>query len=141
MPFFKSTYNILVRPDADEVFNQNDMDNPKSLGLPPKKDWDYARELQIEDVDIWEVLYERGGGYGVYASWSPYAEFYMIRTGYSAQLMGVGIETYYGPMAEKQMYKRAKELSMHLPLNKIWVEPEDMWLYQKPEEPKKLILP
>ena len=141
MAFFKSTYNILVRPDMDEVFNENDMNNPNSLGVPPKKDWDYARELQIEDVDIWEVLYERGGGHGVYASWSPYAEFYMIRTGFVSDIIGVGIETYYGPTAEKQVYKRATELGMGLVLNQIWVEPEDMWLYQKPEEPKKLILP
>ena len=141
MAFFKSTYNILVRPDMDEVFNENDMNNPNSLGVPPKKDWDYARELQIEDVDIWEVLYERGGGHGVYASWSPYAEFYMIRTGFVSDIIGVGIETYYGPTAEKQVYKRATELGMHLVLNEIWVEPENMWLYQKLEEPKKLILP
>ena len=135
---FKSTQNIFK--DFGEVFEQSWMDSNK-VGMPPKKEWDYSRQLQIEDVDIWEVLYERGGGHGVYASWSPYAEFYMIRTGFVSDIIGVGIETYYGPTAEKQVYKRATELGMDLVLNQIWVEPEDMWLYQKPEEPKKLILP
>jgi hypothetical protein len=65
----------------------------------------------------------------------------MIRTGFSAQIMGVGIETYYGPLAEQQVRKRCIELNMPLVVNQIWVEPEDMWLYQKPEEPKKLIFP
>ena len=41
-----------------------------------------------------------------------------------------GVETYYGPGAEKQVRKRMKDLGMWGPVNNIWVEPENMWLYQ-----------
>jgi hypothetical protein len=145
MPQFKSTYNILKKPDEDEVFNPNWMDSDKII-LPPKKDWDYAREMQLEDVDIWEVIYESGGGIGVYASWCPYAEFYLITTGGDFRYMWEGTlngqrfnymdklyETYYGVGATKKVYNRAKELGIELPVNKIWVDEEEMWLYNKQE--------
>ena len=141
MPFFKSTYNIFLTPDEDEVFNPNWMDSD-TLVLPPKIEWDYSRELQIEDVDIWEVVYEQGDGLGVYASWLPYAEFYMITNASFRQNtsccneIGVNrdkIETYYGQNAQRIVQKRMKELNIPFHLNTHWVEPEDMWLYQTKE--------
>ena len=139
MPFFKTTKNILTVRWEDELFDPNWMDSD-SLVLPPKVDWDYSRELQIEDVDIWEVLYEQGGGLGFYAAWSPYAEFYMI----TLPLLNVlpnRIETYYGPLASEKVYKRAKDFNINLVKNKIWVEEEDMWLFKKPETPKSILIP
>ena len=50
------------------------------------------------------------------------------------------IETYYGPEANKKVYQRAKDFGINLAINQIWVEPEEMWLYEKSEE-KKLIIP
>lgn len=132
MPIFKSTLNILSKPWEDEVFDINWMDSDK-LVLPPKKDWDYARPLQIEDVNIWEVIFENGGGWGLYASWDPYAEFYLLKMGSSS------IETYYGPGVQNHLSKRLKELGVKIPSNTVWVDPEDMWLYQEPE-PKSNIL-
>jgi hypothetical protein len=145
MPFFKSTHNILLQVDQDEVFDINWMDSDKLI-LPPKKDWDYGRELQIEDVSIWEVLYESSGGVGVYASWDPYAEFYLItygfnplnplrfinNIGYSSKL----IDTYYGQGAQEQVKNKMKELNIPFRLNEVWVEPENMWLYTKKEDLK-----
>lgn len=145
MPIFKSTHNILSKPWEDEVFDQNWMDSNK-LVLPPKKDWDYARPLQIEDVNIWEIIFERGGGWGLYASWDPYAEFYLLTTG-STNLstnnkVHKSMETYYGAGVQKHLINRLKELNIPINLNKIWVEPEDMWLYKEPEpKSNKLILP
>ena len=81
MPFFKSTKDILKSPWEDELFNPNWMDSDK-LVLPPSKEWDYSRELSIEDVDIWEVISEMSGPSGIYASWLPYAEFYIIVKNY-----------------------------------------------------------
>jgi hypothetical protein len=123
---FKSTQNIFK--DFSEVLEPNWMDSDKPL-LPPKYDWDYKRELQIEDVDIWEVIYEQGGGVGVYAAWCPYAAFYMIRVGWQKESQGYGVETYYGPEAERMVQKRMKELRIPFVKNKVWVEPSDMWLY------------
>ncbi len=124
---FKSTQNIFK--DFGEVFESKWMDS-NVLGMPPKYDWDYSRELKIEDVDIWEVIYEQGGGVGVYASWSPYAEFYMIRTGWWNEEKGYGIETYYGPQSQQKVQQRMKDLGIPFTLNETWVEPEEMWLYE-----------
>lgn len=120
---FKSTYNIFT--DFGEVFDPSWMDSD-TLQLPPKKDWDYSRELTVEDVDIWEVIWEAGGGQGLYASWSPYAEFYLLS-------IGGQINTLYGPNSQKELIQKIKELNLPVSVNKIWVEPEDMWLYSEQE--------
>lgn len=135
MPFFKTTHNILVAPWEDELWNDNWMDSDKLI-LPPKVNWDYSREMKLEDVDIWEVIYYQGGGLGYYASWSPYAEFYMI-THHLFMYRTNSIETYYGPKAQEKSYKRALELGIPVSLNKFWVEPEDMWLYEEEYKDKK----
>ena len=141
MPIFKSTYNILVTPWEDEVFDPNWMDSDK-LVLPPTKPWDYSRPLQIEDVDIWEVIFEGGGGFGLYAAWSPFAEFYMLRVGSFLEQKGHGVETYYGPGVQKHLQARIKELNIPITINKVWVEPEDMWLYEEVDtKASTLILP
>lgn len=140
MPFFKTTKNILQTPWEDELWDDNWMDSDK-LQLPPKVNWDYSRELKIEDIDIWEVIYQQGGGTGVYAAWSPYAEFYMI-TLHGLNTIPDRIETYYGIGVSEKVIKRCEELKIPIIINQIWVEPEDMWLYKEPE-PKSntLILP
>lgn len=138
MPFFKTTQNILKTPWEDELWEENWMDSDK-LVLPPNAEWHYERELQIQDVSVWEVLYQQGGGLGIYASWDPYAEFYLI-TQHEFLIKTNAIETYYGPGAQESVQKRAKELGVPLTLNKIWVDPEDMWLYEKPKS-NVLILP
>ena len=38
-------------------------------------------------------------------------------------------ELYYGPGAMESITKRAKEMGIPMPKNKVWVEPDDMWLY------------
>jgi hypothetical protein len=147
MPFFKSTYNILTKQDEDEVFDPNWMDSDK-LVLPPKVDWDYARELQIEDIDLWEVLYEGSGGLGVYAAWLPYAEFYLVTTGFTKErhvikgleYNGRVMETYYGVGTQERLQKRIKELGLPIQTKQVWVEPKDMWLYET-YQPQTLIIP
>jgi hypothetical protein len=139
MPLFKSTYNILVKPDEDEVFNHNWMDS-NTLILPPKTDWSYDREMQIEDVDIWEQLYYDNTGIGIYASWAPYAEFYLITTGFKENtapriVNGVpywdkNVETFYGAGAQKQVMIRARQLGVQLATHKTWIDDDELWLYQ-----------
>lgn len=125
---FKSTANIFI--DFGEVFESSWMDS-NTVVTPPNPKWDYSRELQIDDIDIWEVIYEQGGGVGVYAAWCPYAEFYLVRTGWwNERNPGYGVETYYGPGAEKKVREKMKELGIPFVTQEQWVEPEDMWLYQ-----------
>ena len=128
MPFFKTTKDIFKTPWEDELYNSNWMDS-STLVLPPQKEWDYSRELQIEDVDVWEQLYYQGGGLAVYAAWEPYAEFYMI-TKHNFDVISDGVETYYGKGAQKMIQKRIKELGIPIPIRDFWVEPEDMWMYE-----------
>jgi len=151
MPFFKTTYNILKKVDEDEAFDPRWMQSDKLI-VPPKIDWDYGRELKIEDVDLWEVLYEGSYGIGLYASYMPYAEFYLLTTSFNynnaARIINntcywdKHFETYYGPGAQDQVIKRCKEVGIPYNLHQVWVDDEDMWLYQKDlESNKKIILP
>jgi hypothetical protein len=103
MPRFKTTTNILK--DNHEYFDDNWMDSNK-LELPPNPRWDNKRELQVEDIDIWEVISEMSGPTGIYASWMPYAEFYMIVN------KGKIDSTYYGDGSDKHAAKRADELNI-----------------------------
>ena len=123
---FKTTQNIFN--DFQEYFNENWMDSD-IVQLPYQQKWDYSRELKVEDVDIWEVIYEQGGSVGVYGAWSPYAELYLIRVGHILEFQGYGYETYYGAKASEKVYNRCKELKIPLFLNTIWVEPEEAYLY------------
>ncbi len=123
---FKTTHNIFK--DFGEHFDENWMDS-NTIITPPKTNWDYKRPMQIEDVNLWEVVYEQGGAVGVYASWDPYAEFYMIRVGWFLEAQGYGAEIYYGPGSMNKMIKRAKELNIPISTNNVWIDPNDMWLY------------
>lgn len=154
MPQFKTTYNILKVSDEDEAFDKNWFESDQ-LRLPPKSHWDYKRDLFVEDVDYWEVLYEASGGIGFYAAWCPYAEFYMITTGFDVKhgpqwrdknspipYWDKTFETYYGPGAEYHAVNRAKDFGIVLNSTQIWVHPDDMWLHTKPDLPedKKIII-
>ena len=110
-----------------------------TLKLPPSVPWTYDRELKIEDIDIWEVLFQGSGGWGIYAAWMPYAEFYMITKGwtYNGSLI---IETHYGAGAQEEVKKRAKSLKIKLNETEVWVEPEEMWLYADKDKPSKSII-
>ena len=125
---FKTTQNIFK--DMQEFFDPNWMDSNK-LVLPPKSEWDYNRPMQIEDVDIWEVIYEQSGAVGIYAAYDPYAEFYMIRVGWFLESQGYGAEIYYGPGAMKKVMKRMDELGIPYSTHFENVESENMWLYQE----------
>ena len=124
---FKTTKDIFV--DNTEYFNQNWMDS-NVLITPDHKKWDYKKDMHIEDVDIWEVIYEASGGIGIYASWSPYAEFYLIRRGWEIEIAN-GLETYYGAGAELKVLQIIKELGLNISTQKRWVEIEEMWLHEK----------
>lgn len=127
---YKSTYNILTRPDEDEAFESKWMEYPWIVD-PPTKDWDYKREMKIEDVDIWEVLAEGSGGVGVYAAWTPYAEFYMVTTGWKPKtICDRIIETYYGPGSQDKVFKRAKEIGLDLKIHNTWVDEHSLWQFK-----------
>lgn len=125
MPIFRTTSNILKNKTESDFFDENWMDN-SVLQLPLNKQWDYSRELKIEDVDLWEVLMETtydGMLSGVYAAWNPYAEFYLVVLGCCVA------ETFYGAKAQERLKSFLFEHDIHLGESYCWVEPEYMWLY------------
>lgn len=94
MSVFRTTQDIFK---GGVYFDPNWLDRPYYQGIPPAEKWSNDREMQIEDVDFWEVISEGGGGMGVYASYSPYAEFYLVIHNF-----GKDMETFYGPTANKR---------------------------------------
>lgn len=126
MPFFKTTNNIIK--DQGEYFDNNWMDSEKIV-LPPKTEWSYDREMTIEDVDLWEVIHE--GDFGIYASYSPYAEFFMIFPFYWMKDKGFNIETFYGKNAASLVQKRAKEMDIDLMSTEVWLDSDQYEKYMK----------
>ena len=136
---FKTTYNILKKSDEDELQSLENL-NLTRVFIPPTTEWDYSREMTIEDVDIWEILSEQSGALGVYAAYKPLAEFYMITCGpdyknpprvidgflYHDKI----VETYYGPGCQQKVYNRARQLGILLFITpNVWVDDDKMWLY------------
>ena len=136
---FKTTYNILKKSDEDELQSLENL-NLTGVFIPPTTEWDYSREMTIEDVDIWEILSEQSGALGVYAAHKPLAEFYMITCGvdYKNSPRVIDgflyhdkiVETYYGPGCQQKVYARARELGILLFITpNVWVDDDKMWLY------------
>ena len=106
MPIFRETKHILN--DDGEVFESSWMIH-NNIVYPETQEWDYRRELRIDDIEIWEVIREwsaadvlsNGGRSGIYAAWRPHAELYMIKLPVSQG----GVVTFYGINAEKECRK------------------------------------
>lgn len=121
MPIFKTNLDIF-KYGSEESHDYKRVSLGKEPVLPYSKKWDYSRELDIDDIELWEVIYEENGQIGVYAAWYPHAEFYMI-------IHKQDISLYYGKGSYKAVIEKIKELGLPIGLNKVWVDKEDMWLY------------
>lgn len=107
---FRETRQIFNPDHHGEVFESYWMDN-KVIVYPPTQEWDYKRELRIDDVEIWEVIKEWSGNSdndpsyagpcGIYAAWRPHAELYMVKLNPDQG----GVVTFYGYGAEKECRK------------------------------------
>ena len=100
-----------------------------SAALPPRSEWDHSKILKIDDVVIWEQLHYEPGNVGIYASWDPYAEFYMIVFNLFVDF-DLGIETFFGKGANRKVVDRAKELGIELENNQVWIDEKNSWLYE-----------
>lgn len=120
MPIFK-TNNDIFKTGGEETFDENIM-NYDFLIFPETKKWDYKKPLSIEDIEIWEVLYEEGGGTGVYAAWRPYAEFYMVSYKYQ-------IEIFTGFGCNLRLTKYLNKKNIPFLLKTIWVEDDEIIHY------------
>jgi hypothetical protein len=118
----RSTKDIFK--DHTEISTINFDESLSELDLPLRKQWSYERNMQLEDVDVWEVIYEEAGGTGVYAAWEPYAEFYMLR------LKDYTLEFFYGPGAQAFMLKYLKTAwNVTLSTAPVWVDESELYLF------------
>lgn len=116
MPIFKTNSDIFVT-FGEESFIEDYMNHDKPI-YPPTRPWTNERPMQIEDVDLWEVLYEQGGGTGLYISWCPYAEFYMVLNNHS-------VDTFYGQREFPRLIKHLNQIGIPYNIKNINVD-EDM---------------
>ena len=135
MPVFRSTQDIL-KTASDEVTRSSWFDSNK-IQVPKTGKWDYKRELTVDDIDIWEAIYEDSWGLGIYGAYEPYAEFYMIK--YMDHAGSSVLDTFYGPGSQDKITKFMLERNLPFSTHKVWVDDEDLWLFHPPED-KKIII-
>lgn len=116
MLIIRSTHDILQHPWKLDFSNCTRSTNTT---VPPG--WEQSRELTINDVNFWEQLYYSPGSLGIYVSWSPYAEFYIIVYNLFSHL-DQGIQTFSGPDAAEQVSRQAAVFGVELQLKNVWVE-------------------
>lgn len=135
MPLFRSNQDIF-KTGGEEV-SESSWFTGNKIHIPKTGKWDYNRELTVDDVDIWEALYEDNWGMGIYAAHQPYAEFYMIKY---VDVAGATIaDTFYGAGSQDKVIKFMVENNIPFGTHKVWVDDEDLWLYYPPEDKKTII--
>lgn len=111
MTVYKSTNHILNNP-----FEKIPSDTESfSYGTRTTNDFDYSKPCSIYDVKMWEQIYYEPGVIGIYASYDPMIEFYMITYNIFID-KEKGIETFFGPSAVEEIISRAKILGINLPV-------------------------
>mgnify|MGYP001187763548 CR=1 FL=1 len=82
------------------------------------EEWDYTKSVDISKVKIWEQLYHEPGNIGLFASWNPYIECYII-VYYPFIKSNNGIIVYYGKDSCYDVSAVMKELSLNFDIFKI----------------------
>lgn len=111
MTIFKSTYEILNSP----------WENKSSTlvkKVPPK--WQENRDINIEDVVMWEQIYHQPGNIGIYVAWSPIEEFYLVVYDLFSKT-SFGIKTFRGFEAIPQILSLCSILEIELSINRIQI--------------------
>jgi len=94
----------------------------------PLPQWDYTNPIKFNDVLLWEEIFYQPGHIGVYTSYQPYAEFYIIV--YDLFKTNINtIETFFGKSASDRAASRAKELGVDLEKKALFVDPLNVWMY------------
>jgi hypothetical protein len=75
MPRFKTKYNVFE--NNDELYSEA-IAKENGIYIPETWDWENNSQIAVEDVIIWECLFEQSGLSGIYAAWAPYEEFYIV---------------------------------------------------------------
>ena len=92
MPRFKTKYNVFE--NNEELYSEA-IANENGIYIPETWDWDGPSQLSVDDVIIWECLFEKTGPSGIYAAWAPYEEFYIVTDRRSV------VKEFFGPSAKE----------------------------------------
>lgn len=114
-PILWTTDQIIRRPWKKEIIDQK---NSTTLPIPPS--WKESTPMTINDVNFWEQLYYKIGTVGIYVSWQPYEEFYIIVYNLFSHIEQ-GIESFYGPTAYADVQTKANSLGIELKPTQVWV--------------------
>jgi hypothetical protein len=98
---------------------------PKSYYKKSPIGWTKDQPMTIDDVVIWEQIYYEPGNVGIYISWSPHAEFYMIVYNLFIKCPQ-GIQTFYGKEAYINVLKECFKLKIELPVNTAYTDELDV---------------
>ena len=100
----------------DEIF-QNTWGTIVKENEYPKRtpaQWLKESDLTVHDVKLWEEIHYTPGVIGVYASWNPYEEFYIINHNLHNTL-----EIFYKNNPVDRVFDRCKDLGIVLDFDLI----------------------
>jgi hypothetical protein len=92
MPRFKTKYNVFE--NNEELYSEA-IAKENGIYIPETWDWDGSSQVSVDDVIIWECLFEKTGPSGIYAAWAPYEEFYIVTDRRSV------VKEFFGPSAKE----------------------------------------
>jgi hypothetical protein len=105
----------------DHLFSNNGTASDVCIqnNSPPiiSDDWDYSQPMSISDVKIWEELYVEPYNIGLYSSWNPYVEFYLIV--YYDFVDDKRFKTFYGLDSHTDLKRYLDQCEIILPINSI----------------------
>lgn len=131
MPRWKTTENILHLNKDGEFFDENWMNYDRIWQYAPEPvPWDGERPIRFEDVDLWEVISEMSGPVGVYGAYQPYAEYYVITSGWRV------VAEFEGWMANERLEQYLIANNIHYPQTKKSPTPLEQQVVEK-----KLFIP
>lgn len=109
MPVFKNTLDILTNPWS----YQFDQENVSVSRLPNTYNWTGDSEITVDDVVLWEQLFYEPGNVGIYVSYKPYADLYVITYNLFFET-DQKFETFVGDQAGQNCLQRASNLGIIL---------------------------
>jgi hypothetical protein len=110
----KSTYHIFNNPWKEDIPNIESFPIP----LPPSEERKNLRDITIDDVKLWEQIYYEPGVIGLYASWDPFEEFYLLTYNFLLD-QNNSYKTFYGINSVDNIISELKLLDINLKVTKI----------------------
>lgn len=108
MPRFKTKYNVFE--NNDELFSEELAKENGGVYIPETWDWDGPAQITVDDVIIWECLFEQSGSSGIYVAWAPYANFYIVTEG------RIVVQEFFGLSAKELLDKYCVANSIPVPV-------------------------